>query len=340
LCFLKDISGSASGAFSAFPDPLLFAFAYACYLGSWVLGYSAYQCGISANMYFIAGCAIFSIGLSCLLNYIRSGLVKNTTLPLIFLGYSVIIGVLILFGRLTLNGPMCSASYWYHVHTKIGLAAIIWICVSLYNFQVNKKTLVSFFVLIAAFILLLLLSIGFYYELRRAPHVRNYMSNLSQALLADPDKLVADENGNSQLMAPIDTTKYCLNVLRRYKLSLFAHPETFEIDEKNHSTPPLHVSNWGPQETTQGNRFNIQPNGFSAMWVAVEGVCKHPQTFVKFGDSEIRGSDLCVQNDVVTFIVRDAIFQKSGKYQISITEGDSNTETIIGEFIVHPILSK
>jgi hypothetical protein len=32
------------------------------------------------------------------------------------------------------------------------------------------------------------------------------------------------------------------------------------------------VENWGPQETPEGTKFNIQPNGQSAMWVKVKGV--------------------------------------------------------------------
>jgi hypothetical protein len=105
-----------------------------------------------------------------------------------------------------------------------------------------------------------------------------------------------------------------------------------EIETK--TTSAVKVENWGPRETTEGTKFNIQPNGQSAVWVTVKGVSRHPKTHVTFGGKEISGTDLAVQDEVVTFIVRDELIQKSGSYEVAIIEGDTGRKILVGEFIV------
>jgi hypothetical protein len=94
------------------------------------------------------------------------------------------------------------------------------------------------------------------------------------------------------------------------------------------------VENWGPQETPERTKFNIQPNGLSAMWVKVKGVSRHPKTHVTFGGKEISGADLAVQDEAVTFMVRDELIQKSGSYEVAIIEGDTGRKILIGNFEV------
>ena len=94
------------------------------------------------------------------------------------------------------------------------------------------------------------------------------------------------------------------------------------------------VENWGPCETPEGTKFNIQSNGLSAIWVKVKGVSRHPKTHIRFGGNEISGQDIAVQDEVVTFIVRDELIQKSGSYEVAIIEGDSGRKILVGEFLV------
>jgi len=96
----------------------------------------------------------------------------------------------------------------------------------------------------------------------------------------------------------------------------------------------LKVENWGPRETPEGTKFNIQPNGLSAMWVKVKGVSRHPKTHVRFGGNEISVQDIAVQDETVTFIVRDELIQKSGPYEVAIIEGDTGRKILIGNFDV------
>jgi hypothetical protein len=99
-------------------------------------------------------------------------------------------------------------------------------------------------------------------------------------------------------------------------------------------THDVKVENWGPRETLAGTRFNIQPNGQSAVWVTVKGVSRHPKTHVIFGGEEISGTDLAVQDEAVTFLVRDELIQKSGLYEVAIFEGDTGRKILIGNFEV------
>jgi hypothetical protein len=94
------------------------------------------------------------------------------------------------------------------------------------------------------------------------------------------------------------------------------------------------VENWGPQETPEGTKFNIQPNGLSAMWVKVKGVSRHPKTHVLFGGNEISGEDISVQDEAVNFIVRDELFSTPGQYEVAIIEGDTGRKILIGNFDV------
>jgi hypothetical protein len=107
-----------------------------------------------------------------------------------------------------------------------------------------------------------------------------------------------------------------------------------QLQQNNQSINQTKIEDWGPQETPEKTKFNIQPNGLSAMWVKVEGVSMHPKTHVSFGGQEISGADLAVQDEAVTFIVRDELIQKSGSYEVAIIEGDAGRKIFVGQFLV------
>jgi hypothetical protein len=107
-----------------------------------------------------------------------------------------------------------------------------------------------------------------------------------------------------------------------------------QLQQNNQATNQIKIENWGPQETPEKTKFNVQPNGQSAMWVTVKGVSRHPKTHVTFGGKEISGPDLAVQDEAVTFIVRDELIQKSGPYEVAIIEGDTGRKILVGEFKV------
>jgi len=94
------------------------------------------------------------------------------------------------------------------------------------------------------------------------------------------------------------------------------------------------VENWGPRETPVAKKFNIQPNGQSAIWVKVKAISKHPKTHILFDEVVISGQDLSIAENGVSFLVRDALIRKTGLFKIAIIEGDTGRKIVVGEFQV------
>ena len=107
-----------------------------------------------------------------------------------------------------------------------------------------------------------------------------------------------------------------------------------QLQENIQAANQINIESWGPQNTPEKTKFNIQPNGSSAVWVKVKGVSRHPKTYVTFGGKEISGIDLAVQDEAVTFIVGDKLIQQSGHYEVAIIEGDTGRKIVVGEFQV------
>jgi hypothetical protein len=108
-----------------------------------------------------------------------------------------------------------------------------------------------------------------------------------------------------------------------------------QLHQNNQATNQIKIENWGPRETTEGTKFNLQPNGLSAMWIKIKGVSRHPKTHVIFGGGEISGTDLAVQAAAVTFFVRDELIRKSGSYEVAIIEGNTGRKIEVGYFKVY-----
>jgi len=110
---------------------------------------------------------------------------------------------------------------------------------------------------------------------------------------------------------------------------------TIDIKEKSQSISvptEMKIENWGPQETPKGVKFNIQPNGVSAIWVIATGVSKHPDSYVTFGNNEIK--DISVSDNGLTFYVKDELIATQGTFEIAVIEGGTKKRTVIGTFTV------
>ena len=106
--------------------------------------------------------------------------------------------------------------------------------------------------------------------------------------------------------------------------------ETKNISEvKIEKWGPRDVENWGPRETPAGKRFNVQPNGQSAIWVKVKAISKHPKTHILLDEVEISGQDLSIAENGLSFFVRDALNRKTGLSKIAIIESDTDRKIIV-----------
>jgi len=107
-----------------------------------------------------------------------------------------------------------------------------------------------------------------------------------------------------------------------------------EKKEEQATTVPVEmkIENWGPQETPKGVKFNVQPNGMSAIWVIASGVSKHPETYVTFGNNEIK--DISVSDNGLSFCVNDTLIANPGAFEVAVIEGGTNKRVVIDTFTV------
>ncbi len=80
--------------------------------------------------------------------------------------------------------------------------------------------------------------------------------------------------------------------------------------------PPLKMVKMGPTMIKAGQDFNVQPEGFSALWVEAENATK--TTVVVWGDTQLKSS--VKVPDLVTAAVPKELYSKPGKFQISLLE--------------------
>lgn len=90
------------------------------------------------------------------------------------------------------------------------------------------------------------------------------------------------------------------------------------------------VSQWGPQSTTAGIAANPQKDGDMGIWL--DTACAPRHVGVRFGDQLLDGY---FNGRVVTTLVPPALFQKKGRFSVSLVDPDSQEEQYVGEFVVN-----
>jgi len=96
----------------------------------------------------------------------------------------------------------------------------------------------------------------------------------------------------------------------------------------------VNIDDWGPRETPEKTRFNIQHDAISCIWIKARGLLANPNTYISFGEKVIANQDISFSVDFVSFYVRDELIEKSGSYEIKIIQGNSFMEIKIGSFRV------
>jgi hypothetical protein len=100
----------------------------------------------------------------------------------------------------------------------------------------------------------------------------------------------------------------------------------------------VNIEDWGPRETNEKTRFNIQHAGISAIWVKASGLFDNPKTYILFGKKTIHNRDISFDANFVSFYVKDELINKSGSYEVRIIDGNSGNEINLGIFKVRPKL--
>lgn len=93
------------------------------------------------------------------------------------------------------------------------------------------------------------------------------------------------------------------------------------------------VKDWGPREAKRGQTVNRQPDGSSAIWIAVTGIAVDPATKVIFGGKH--ASPAAVAPDGVTAVVPKAVIDTAGDHEVVIEE-PGGRRINVGTFRVLP----
>ncbi len=88
-------------------------------------------------------------------------------------------------------------------------------------------------------------------------------------------------------------------------------------------TPPLKVVKMGPTTIKAGQDFNVQPDGFSAIWVEAENATK--TTVVVWGETQLKS--VVRVPDLVTAAVPKELYSKPGTFQISLLDTQTGSKS-------------
>lgn len=94
------------------------------------------------------------------------------------------------------------------------------------------------------------------------------------------------------------------------------------------------VGEWGPQETTVGKPFNLQPDGKSSFFVRVTGLNIGSGVQVLFGDKELENP--VVSDKLVAAAVPNSLIEQPGDRAIVLVEGATKRRVTVGTFKVLP----
>ncbi len=110
---------------------------------------------------------------------------------------------------------------------------------------------------------------------------------------------------------------------------------SFTVDRPEAAPSPegfCAIERWGPDRTTAGEVFNMQPDGSAAFWIRTP--CAPPGTVVLFGDTELATT---VQHGLVTARVVDPLsYQYPGTVELRLYDPGSDSYWPVGEFQINP----
>ena len=210
---------------------------------SGLIGYSAIADGeISPHRFLFVGFIITCVYIYAIFRYCKSKMYRDTTVPLMFMAYTLTQLPMVLIGRVV--SWQWVAEGWYVVHTKLGLAACIWIIIydiqklrsakELSALSVKEKTEKKAYKLKCAYFVISILTFivftgalvfGSKCDFKRAPNIKVWFENMKPYLYVDnASDMPVDSAGNTPFADNLSHTMWSIGILKEYKLSVFAHP--------------------------------------------------------------------------------------------------------------------
>lgn len=200
-------------------DALKFMLAY---LGGSTLSRTLFESRLIVYIpvFFVNGVFIFFVYLFSFIKFFSLKIYNKSWLPLIMMVYTPTIGLMIMIGRnLSWNW---GTNYWYAVHTKIGLAACLWVIIYdfVQKYKLSKINYIS--IAVVSFILLsqLFSTVG---DWQRSPYVKDWYK-VKADYMYNPEKDNLDSNNDTPLIAPYNVSMEVIDFLKKYGLNVFSKP--------------------------------------------------------------------------------------------------------------------
>lgn len=201
------------------------------WFGMSVLGTTILEDGhISTNLYLAFSFGVFLFFVVSIILFFKMKIYKKTFLPIFWYGYYFMLFFMIYLGRGSGIGSLMFPGSWYIAHSKIMIVSLVF--VYLYAFYENKKKQnVNQGMVILCFVFLLMsITIGTISCIRRLPSERIWIKDKQAYFFVESiDELPVGEDGMTPLFQSREVSWEGIQILKKYKLSLFREYDAYEI---------------------------------------------------------------------------------------------------------------
>ncbi|WP_026523812.1 hypothetical protein [Butyrivibrio sp. MB2005] len=198
------------------------------YSASFVIGSAPYYDGlIPVKTYALVGILVFFVIVASIICFFWAKMYEKTWLPLFMIGYAYFVWFLASASRWNTGAKegVWLINEWYWVHTRMASIATIWIigyCFS-YVKGIRKSILIIFMLcMVIPFIW------GTVKQYKRAPGVKAYYANMQKYLYVDDQDYMPVENGTTPLRTSLEASMYAIDVMRKYRLSVYKYFDAYE----------------------------------------------------------------------------------------------------------------
>lgn len=190
-----------------------------------ILGWGYHESATyNGKTWLVVGGIVFLMVLFSVALFFITKMYLETWIPLLFITYCFGVMVMVFLGRN--SGWEWFANEWYNVHLKLLYAGTVWIYIYVWD---QKKGRSRFLCLACSGFFCVCSIVGTKYCLQRAPYVHAYYENMQKYLFVDdPQDMPVDEDGNTPLIASLDTTMEGIRILREHNLSVYRYWDAYE----------------------------------------------------------------------------------------------------------------
>ena len=295
---------------------------------------------------YIAGVTVFLGSLAAVWLFFRHQMWQRTWLPLIFLFYTVFFIALLLVGRFGTGDHNSAGAPRYITDLQYGLVCMIWVLYyAYYSSRAAANGWLKSAAVVATCFILIMQAGAMLPPIVITPYLRKANLAFGQYLMS---RQASEYYSNPPpvYFCPMPIT--CVQgveILKEYHLNIFR--SLANIPEMNHRgldansldaaqyarEHPLKILDFSPNETRANVAFNVQKNGMSALWIAVNQELSG-SVFMVVDGKRLRGYH---KGNIVTADIPSAVYGKPGSIQIYILEiiGKKEFKSNQIYFVVH-----